>query len=71
MSGQLQHSSDNAITHNREGISVHPQGDNMNLAIHNTIWVPGHFHLTVGSAVTLTFFGIAYWLVPKLANKPL
>lgn len=44
---------------------------NMNLAIHNTIWVPGHFHLTVGSAVTLTFFGIAYWLVPKLANKPL
>ncbi|GIK54413.1 MAG: cytochrome C oxidase subunit I [Chloroflexi bacterium] len=44
---------------------------NMNLAIHNTMWVPGHFHLTVGSAVTLTFFGIAYWLVPMLANKPL
>ncbi|PID85365.1 MAG: cytochrome C oxidase subunit I [Chloroflexi bacterium] len=44
---------------------------NLNLAIHNTMWVPGHFHLTVGSAVTLTFFGIAYWLVPKLANKPL
>lgn len=44
---------------------------NMNLVIHNTMWVPGHFHLTVGSGVTLTFFGIAYWLVPKLANKPL
>ncbi len=44
---------------------------NLNLAIHNTMWVPGHFHLTVGSAVTLTFFGITYWLVPKLANKPL
>ncbi len=44
---------------------------NLNLAVHNTMWVPGHFHLTVGSAVTLTFFGIAYWLVPKLANKPL
>jgi len=44
---------------------------NMNLAIHNTMWVPGHFHLTVGSAVTLTFFGISYWLVPMLANKPL
>lgn len=44
---------------------------NINLVIHNTSWVPGHFHLTVGSAVTLTFFGIAYWLVPKLANKPL
>jgi cytochrome c oxidase subunit 1 len=44
---------------------------NLNLVIHNTMWVPGHFHLTVGSGVTLTFFGIAYWLVPKLANKPL
>lgn len=43
----------------------------LNLVIHNTMWVPGHFHLTVGSGVTLTFFGIAYWLVPKLANKPL
>ncbi len=44
---------------------------NLNLVIHNTMWIPGHFHLTVGSGVTLTFFGIAYWLVPKLANKPL
>ena len=44
---------------------------NLNLVVHNTMWVPGHFHLTVGSGVTLTFFGIAYWLVPKLANKPL
>ena len=44
---------------------------NLNLAIHNTAWVPGHFHLTVGSAATLTFFGIAYWLVPALTNKPL
>jgi cytochrome c oxidase subunit I len=44
---------------------------NANLVVHNTSWVPGHFHLTVGSAVTLTFFGIAYWLVPKLSGKPL
>ncbi len=44
---------------------------NLNLAVHNTSWVSGHFHLTVGSAVTLTFFGIAYWLVPKLSGKPL
>lgn len=43
----------------------------LNLAVHNTTWVPGHFHLTVGSATTLTFFGIAYWLVPKLTHKPL
>ncbi|MBK8901284.1 MAG: cbb3-type cytochrome c oxidase subunit I [Anaerolineaceae bacterium] len=44
---------------------------NLNLVVHNTMWIPGHFHLTVGSGVTLTFFGIAYWLVPQLSNKPL
>jgi cytochrome c oxidase subunit I len=44
---------------------------NLNLAVHNTMWVPGHFHLTVGSAVTLTFFGITYWMVPKMVGKPL
>ena len=44
---------------------------NVNLAVHNTVWIPGHFHLTVGSATTLTFFGIAYWLVPKLTGKQL
>ena len=44
---------------------------NLNLVIHNTMWIPGHFHLTVGSAVTLTFFGILYWLIPQMTNKPL
>jgi cytochrome c oxidase subunit 1 len=43
----------------------------LNLAVHNTAWIPGHFHLTVGSAVTLTFFGICYWLVPKLTGRQL
>jgi cytochrome c oxidase subunit 1 len=43
----------------------------MNLAVHNTTWIPGHFHLTVGSATTLTFFGIAYWLVPMLSGRQL
>ncbi len=43
----------------------------INLAVHNTSWIPGHFHLTVGSASTLTFFGICYWLVPKLTGGQL
>lgn len=43
----------------------------MNLIVHNTTWVPGHLHLTVGTAVTLTFMGISYWLVPHIAGKPL
>ncbi|MEI2689405.1 MAG: b(o/a)3-type cytochrome-c oxidase subunit 1 [Anaerolineae bacterium] len=44
---------------------------NVNLVIHNTSWVPGHFHLTVASATTLSFMGIAYWLVPHLTHRKL
>ncbi|NOX61657.1 MAG: b(o/a)3-type cytochrome-c oxidase subunit 1 [Chloroflexi bacterium] len=44
---------------------------NINLVVHNTTWVPGHFHLTVASAVTLSFMGISYWLVPYLTGKKL
>jgi cytochrome c oxidase subunit 1 len=43
----------------------------MNQAIHNTAWVPGHFHMTVGSAVTMTFMGIAFWLIPYLTRREL
>ncbi|WP_226034731.1 b(o/a)3-type cytochrome-c oxidase subunit 1 [Aquibacillus saliphilus] len=43
----------------------------MNQVIHNTIWVTGHFHLTVGSTVILTFFGISYWLIPALTGRKL
>lgn len=44
---------------------------NMNIVVHNTAWVPGHFHLTVGSAVTLTFMGTMYWLLPHLTGRKL
>jgi cytochrome c oxidase subunit 1 len=43
----------------------------LNLVVHNTAWIPGHLHLTVGTAVTLTFMGITYWLVPHLAGRAL
>ncbi|GGB39567.1 cytochrome C [Virgibacillus dakarensis] len=43
----------------------------MNQVIHNTLWVVGHFHLTVGTSVVLTFFGICYWLIPYLAKRKL
>jgi cytochrome c oxidase subunit 1 len=46
-------------------------GMNINYLIHNTIWVPGHFHLTVGTAAALTFMAIAYWLVPQITGKRL
>jgi cytochrome c oxidase subunit 1 len=44
---------------------------NINLVVHNTAWVPGHFHLTVGTAVTLSFMGILYWLLPHLTGNAL
>jgi cytochrome c oxidase subunit I len=44
---------------------------NVNLVVHNTTWVVGHFHLTVGAAVTLTFMGITYWMIPLLSGKAL
>jgi cytochrome c oxidase subunit I len=43
----------------------------MNQVIHNTTWVPGHFHMTVGTAVALTLMGVAYWLIPYLTGRAL
>jgi len=43
----------------------------VNLVVHNTTWVPGHFHLTVGAATTMTFFGVTYWLLPYLTKRRL
>ncbi|KAB8144563.1 cytochrome C oxidase subunit I [Chloroflexia bacterium SDU3-3] len=43
----------------------------LNIALHNTSWVPGHFHMTLAGAVTLTYIGIAYWIVPLIRNRAL
>ena len=43
----------------------------MNMEIHNTAFVPGHFHLTIGTAVALSYMGIAYWLIPFLEQREL
>ena len=41
----------------------------LNQVVHNTIWVTGHFHLTLATTVVLTFFGAAYWLIPHLTGR--
>ncbi|MFB6366712.1 b(o/a)3-type cytochrome-c oxidase subunit 1 [Paenibacillus elgii] len=41
----------------------------LNAIIHNTLWVTGHFHLTVATSVALTFFGITYWLIPAMLGR--
>ena len=43
----------------------------MNTLVHNTAWVPGHFHLIFGGTVALIYFGIAYHLWPKLTGRRL
>lgn len=43
----------------------------LNQVVHNTLWVVGHFHLTVGTSVVLTFFGISYWLIPYISKRVL
>lgn len=43
----------------------------MNQVVHNTIWVPGHFHLTLATAVILTYFGVSFWLIPHLTGRVL
>ncbi len=43
----------------------------MDQVVHNTIWITGHFHLTLATSVVLTFFGISYWLIPHLTGRTL
>ncbi|WP_107942571.1 cbb3-type cytochrome c oxidase subunit I [Metasolibacillus fluoroglycofenilyticus] len=43
----------------------------MNQLVHNTIWITGHFHLTAATTVALTFFGVAFWLIPHLTGRVL
>ena len=43
----------------------------MNTMIHNTAWVMGHFHLTLGTTAALSFMGATYWLLPRLTGRPL
>lgn len=44
---------------------------NLNRVVHNTAFIPGHFHLTVGTGVFLTYLGISYWLIPALIRRKL
>lgn len=43
--------------------------EQINLLIHNTLYVPGHFHATVVVGSTLAFMALTYWLVPVLFRR--
>lgn len=44
---------------------------NVNLVIHNTSWIPAHFHLTVAGPVFLGILGMTLYILTGLSNKPI
>ena len=45
--------------------------EQINLIMHNTLYVPGHFHATVVAGTTLTFMAVTYLLVPLIFRREL
>ncbi|MEW5862488.1 MAG: cbb3-type cytochrome c oxidase subunit I [Pseudomonadota bacterium] len=43
--------------------------EQINLIVHNTIYVPGHFHATVVVGTTLAFMSLTYFLIPVLFRR--
>ena len=43
----------------------------MNSMVHNTAWIPAHFHLIFGGAVVIMYFAVAYEMWPGITGKPL
>ncbi len=43
--------------------------EQLNMIIHNTIYVPGHFHATVVIGTTLSFMALTYYLIPTLFRR--
>ena len=43
--------------------------EQLNMLIHNTVYVPGHFHATVVVGTTLTFMALTYFLIPVLFKR--
>ena len=41
----------------------------LNEVVHNTLWIVGHFHITVGTPVAMTFMGLTFWLIPYLTGR--
>ncbi len=45
--------------------------EQINLIMHNTLYVPGHFHGTVVAGTTLAFMAITYLLIPLIFRREL
>jgi cytochrome c oxidase subunit 1 len=45
--------------------------EQINLIMHNTLYVPGHFHATVVAGTTLAFMAMTYLLIPLIFRREL
>lgn len=45
--------------------------EQLNMLVHNTLRVPGHFHATVVSGTTMAFMGVTYYLIPLIFRREL
>jgi cytochrome c oxidase subunit 1 len=45
--------------------------EQINLIMHNTLYVPGHFHATVVTGTTLAFMAITYLVIPLIFQREL
>ncbi|MDP2706880.1 MAG: cbb3-type cytochrome c oxidase subunit I, partial [Burkholderiales bacterium] len=43
--------------------------EQLNLIMHNTLYVPGHFHATVVIGTTLAFMALTYFLIPVMFRR--
>jgi cytochrome c oxidase subunit 1 len=43
--------------------------EQINMTVHNTLRVPGHFHATVVSGTAMAFMGATYYLLPLIFRK--
>lgn len=41
----------------------------LNKMVHNTAWMPGHFHMTVAGPVFLAIIGMALYIIAKITGK--
>ncbi|MBM3356912.1 MAG: cytochrome C oxidase subunit I [Betaproteobacteria bacterium] len=43
--------------------------EQLNIIMHNTIYVPGHFHATVVLGTTLAFMAVTYFVIPAIFRR--
>jgi cytochrome c oxidase subunit 1 len=46
-------------------------GYSMNVAVHNTQWITGHFHLIFAGTTVIMYFAASYYMWPSMTGRPL